>query len=211
MEGSLEEQLEELREAARQEFVAALEAGASYEVLKAKEAAVYAAEALIHKAHKFILDICEELAGGEDSAIEVDREETEHTGATHLTLRSLDRWARKKYRISILEGSDSPLPSEGTAAQAPAPDEAEESGHERGLSKTRAHHFLTTFAFLVEAFISRAEKRGDNLNISEVAKHIEKLAKAANKGQPLNGQSAEAIKDRIEKAMRKKKERLPQR
>lgn len=206
MEGSLEEQLMDLREASRQEFVAALEEDASYGVLKAKEEAVANAESLIRKAHGYRLDIDEELANGADSAIEIDREMSEREGVTYLTLRSLDRWAGNKYKIAILEHSDSAPPSEGNEAQATAQTEENES-------PPRAMQSLqTTLAFLVEAFASTAEKYGkDKPNVSAIARHIEDLAAQANKGQVLLGQGHVSIKKRIDAAMRVKKEKLSER
>lgn len=57
----------------------------------------------IMKADIFFADIEYELAKGESSALIIDQEATKKSGIPHILLRSLDLWARSKYRISILD------------------------------------------------------------------------------------------------------------
>ena len=61
MEDSVQAQALELREAARQELIAAAEADATFEELKEKDEAVAHAESLMVKAHIYKMDIDEEL------------------------------------------------------------------------------------------------------------------------------------------------------
>jgi hypothetical protein len=58
-------------------------------------------DALVDQAFTYILDIDEELEKGSASELKIDQKTTERTGVTHIKLRSLDRWAKQKYGISI--------------------------------------------------------------------------------------------------------------
>jgi hypothetical protein len=91
---SLDEQLLELLEAAKNALYKAAESGASAEGLQ-------------------------ELAGVV----------TKKTGVTHITLKSLDQWARKEHNIAIIEPSE-PLPSVTGEQQGPPP-----TGIETGMDR----------------------------------------------------------------------------
>ena len=216
MEGSLQAQLSELREAASQDLIAAAEADATSEVLKEKEEAVANIDSLIHKAFMYMSDIEEELEKDSESAINIDQKTSKQTGVTHITLRSVNRWAKDKYGISILEDREQHASPEGTQAQPIMQDTEEDLDTEGGLSKTRAGHLFTTFALLFEDLAKHLsetapKKYGDRIpNIEAIAMYIEKLAKKANNRENLPGQGHEAIKDRIEEAMEIKKSKLPQ-
>lgn len=83
----------------------------------------------------------------------------------------------------------------------------------RELSKTKSDNLYTTFAFLLEAFLENAPpkyKRKNEPNISAIAKKIEELATIANNNESLKSQRIESIKERIEEALRVKKQQLPQ-
>ena len=60
-------------------------------------------DALIEKAAIYPRDIADDLADTATGTLRVDADETARHGTLHITLNSLDRWARKKYGISIYD------------------------------------------------------------------------------------------------------------
>lgn len=104
LDGSLSDQLVALREPARRLLSKA--AKGSKEFSKMNEA-VKDIDEVIKKAMSYLLDIDDELDKGENSALKIDHEATNKTGVIHIKLRSLDKWARLKYGIRILENSAS--------------------------------------------------------------------------------------------------------
>jgi hypothetical protein len=105
LEAPLNEYLMALRESARHELLDAVEAGAANEVIYEKDDAVAKCDALINKAMSYFLDINEELDKDESSELKIDRPKSESSDEIHITLKSLDRWARKNYGIHILEST----------------------------------------------------------------------------------------------------------
>ena len=72
-----------------------------------------------------------------------------------------------------------------------------------GLSKTKANNLQITFALLVKAFAEtgpKYNKGNDDPNVNSIADHLENLAK--NEAGRQSGQGKEAIKTRIEDAMK---------
>jgi hypothetical protein len=207
-EGSLQEHLQELHEAARLEFVRAVEKGAATTAIQAKEERVSECRNLISKAASYLMSIDEELAKDDLSDLKIDRSATTKTGVVHVTLRSLDQWAIKNYGISVI----APMHSLDGEFAIDRSDERQEHMSEAsgGLGSTSAKHLYTTLAFLVEAFSKTApkyHKSEGSPNVSAIADYMEKAAEVANKG-PMAGQGKEAIKKRIAAAMKAKKEGL---
>jgi len=208
--GSLAEILEEQREAARLDFLNSLAEYPDFAAAPEKEALVEEWDALARRAQTYLLDIADEFAKGDSSALRVDREATEQTRVTHYTIRSVDLWAHQKYGISIIE----PLPMSEGQLERPIQGGDKESAPNGGLSKTKADHLFTSFAFLVEALAKNAlayRREDGRPNVKAIAERIEQLGREANGGQPLSGQSAEAIKGRIEEATAIKNRKLPSR
>lgn len=220
-ETSLKDHLEELREAARQELITAWlafsEANKDSQdyalldnALNAKIAEVERIDNLFKKADSFLLDIDEEIDKGELSGLKIDKDATEKTGVTHIKLRSADRWALEKYKISILNLSTSePVTTESLKKS------IEQSVHgaksNLSLSETKANNLYTTFAILVKAYASSAtayKKSEGEPNVSNIASRLENLAKELNNDEALDNQSSESIKTRIEEAMRIMKSKL---
>lgn len=209
LETSLEELLLEQRAAVREDLLKAAEADAADDVLEAKENAVTQCDELIRKAASYMHDIGDEIAKGEISRLRVDQSATVETGVVHITLKSLDAWAKAEYEISILDPS-TPV-SSGSPEQKTAPN-SDDTDPNGGLSRVKAEHLYATLAFFVEDFSTKAP--GYRLpdgrpNVAAIAKRVSELATTANGKQPLQGQKAEAIKDRIEKALRIRREKLP--
>ena len=99
-ENSLQEMLSHMRDVTSQELAAA-KSDATSDELKEKGEAVANIDSLINKASMYLLDINEELSKGEDSAIKTDPQRSEEKGITHITLRSLDQWAKENHHISF--------------------------------------------------------------------------------------------------------------
>ena len=55
------------------------------------------AEELVEKAHKYLIDITDELASP-DTLLRIDQEMSIKTGKTYITIRSIDEWTEKNNR-----------------------------------------------------------------------------------------------------------------
>jgi hypothetical protein len=211
LEGSLQDQLMEMRGAAKQAFIEAAEKYASddtsYNDLRDKEEAVIECDALFNKAATCLRDIQDEISKGESSVLKIDQQATDQTGEIHLTLNSVDRWAKEKYGISIFEGSKVQESTQNIAVKNDDQIEAT-SDRKGGLRKVKADNLYTTFAFLLESFASKTSKymQDGKINVDALAKFLHEQAVAADTN--LSGQSHEAIKDRIEEALKIKKSKL---
>lgn len=106
LNGSLEQTLGAMRETARQDLLDAVEVGVSTYVFLAKDFAVKRFDALATDAATYLADIDDELAKGDASALRTDSMATAKSGVVHITLRSLDDWASRRYGMSILGDSE---------------------------------------------------------------------------------------------------------
>lgn len=201
LEGSLQDELLEQREAARRKLIEAAESdgdiGEAYE-------AVEKCDDLIRKAATYLLDIDDEISKGESSDLRIDRQATDSSGIIHITIKSLDQWARQ-YGISIIEASASNTENANALTQLEEQYEEEDNDLEQGLSKKSAESLYTTLAFLVEAYIAadKSSRRPDGSpNVLAIAENLESLATCASKqGTTIPGQGAQSIKKRITKAL----------
>lgn len=206
LEGSLQDQLQELHEAARNALLDAAEANLSDEIIQERVAAITRCNALTQNAGAYLAAIEDELAKGEASGLRIDRQATDETGEIHITIKSLDDWANTKYGISIID----PSPKYEIDNSSNQQKGLEENG--KGLSNVKAQNLYTSFAFLVEAFAQIAtgfKHEDDSPNVKAISERIAKLSETANKGQQLAGQSTHAIKKRIEEAAKIKRSILP--
>lgn len=120
-----------------------------------------------------------------------------------LTIDSVVRWAFEEYQIEIPNWFG--IEFSTLSAVPEKPRVIPQVQNNEGLSPKKAEGLYTTFAFLLEAFLN--SKAGaklfgtpDKPNINRIAEHLENLAVIP--GEAKNGQSVEAIKDRIEAAIR---------
>ena len=202
---SLAEQLQEIRNTLSQRLIDTAEAEASNAELSIAHDAVDRIDALINTAYRYMSELDNELAKGESSELIIDHHAGETSGTTHITLVSLDRWAQENFSISIIGDLNSIA---GSSENRPA-SKQEDNTDSKGLRKPKADNLYTTLGFLVEAFAATAEKYGGKKpNVQEISKHLEKRPSKANKNIKLPGQGNEAIKDRIEEAIRAKNSKL---
>ena len=201
LDGTLKEHLEDIYEAARQALFKAAETNPSFENIEEKYEELSNCAELINTAASYLIDIDDEIVKGDLSEIRIDQTATRETGTTQLTLKSLDQWTRKSYGISVIS------PRKTDADIAISPEQVGLSGEsdaasKGGLSRTKANNLITTLSLLVNAFALTAPKYMNNgkPNVKNIADHLAGLAAP----QQLTGQKAEAIKDRIEEALKRK-------
>jgi hypothetical protein len=201
LNGSLEQQLLDLREAARAALLAEAEKylqDADDAAMGRREAAVKDCDDLIRRAAMYSQDIASELARDAASNLAIDTAETVRAGEPCITLVSLDRWARKKYGIAVLPQEEATRSTDLVAAHTLDKEDDQLSTH--GLSKLKAHNLYVTLACLVEAFADAKGgkyKKGDKGNVSTIAEHLESVAGKLAGGRQVQGQGKEAIRKRL--------------
>jgi hypothetical protein len=203
--------IEPLREKISQRLSKAAAAGRPTKTYQRKLNALVKYEEKMRKHHLYLIDIEDELAKGESSALRVDQRATEKTGRVHITLRSLDLWARNQYDISILDRSAlNPVTEKSPDRQ--EHQQENESAPKGGMGRISMESLYTTFAFLIEAFCKTASKyrhADGRPNAAVITEHLAQLAiEAKGPDSPL-GQGVVSIGDRIEAALRIKRKKYP--
>lgn len=184
------------------ELAAAVDANEPPEVIHEIEGAIAHISSLIHQASKYKSDIESELTKDESSHLKIDLTKTNKTGVTHITLVSLDNWARQRYGISVLEDQEQLASTQNIQAQPIVQLTEEDPNPKDGFTNIKATNVMTTFGFLVEAFANTAPGfGGEKPNISNIAKHIANLAVKAGGQDEMDNQSYEAIRKRIKQAI----------
>ena len=200
----------DLRNAAYENFEVLYESEGTFEKELDEQAAVVDRYNLLAKnAWGYLMDITDEIAKGDASALRIDHAESARSGTPHYTLRSVDAWARGKFGISIFK--DQKLDQEDDQENRKDAIIKNYTKPEIGLSKTRTNGFYTTFALLIDMHSENSPlfKHGNNPNVEQIAIAINKFGKKSNNDQTIEGQSVEAMKSRIEDAMKHKKATLP--
>ncbi len=156
-------------------------------------AAIAECDDLVRRVATYLCDIDEELdkefEQSGSSALKIDRRTTESSGEIHITLRSLDQWAQKKYGISILDSVTSvtaasvmEIANAAVVGRKSLDDEADSKGR---LSRAVADRIYTTFAITLEAYVATLSeeylKSDGSMHQSFIAEHLQKLAGEANK------------------------------
>ena len=197
MPNSIEEQLTYLVGEAQAALDDAKASIAEPEVIKQKEADLSNTLEWIDKSAIYLVNIVDELAKGEKSALRIDQEATEKSGTIHITIKSLDEWASDFYS----------LPTPVSLRSAPAAvKQLADSQKNKGGSTTKLDNLCLSFAFLIDAFAKEKPKywNADKVNITQLANYLSDLA--TKDGERMQGQSVEAIKTRIEESIRKKEQ-----
>lgn len=78
---------------------------------------------LIRRAHRYSCDIADEFSKENSSMLRVDKYATKTLSNPHITLNSLDQWARQKYQVSILESDTDVAAILATKSRPEQPDE----------------------------------------------------------------------------------------
>lgn len=162
------------------------------DALRTKWYLIEEAELLIERARGYLIDIVDELAKGDASALRVDHDTTQKTGIQHLTIKSLDEWSLSQY--------PKPGTDDSTAAIALS-DAVEDSPSKKYRS------LYITMHFLVQEYARRAGTAcwsdTEGVNVKAVSKKLEAVADAQCKpdsGYP--GQKQKSIEKRIADAER---------
>lgn len=211
---SLAEQLIDMREVARKELLTASENDEPHDVLASREKAVQRYEDLIRRAHEFSLDITDALNGedqgtGESSRLALDQVKTRAEGVPYISLRSLDRWAQKKYGFSI--ASSAPAQTEAGLLPPNAPGSpVEESANLAGVGNVES--LAVTFAFLAEAYAKKHPQElliaGEKFSALALSQELAEIISKATQKNPPRGQGDEAIRKRITAALKIKDQKL---
>lgn len=208
LEGTVQDMLDGQWQAAQRERRRVEEGSEAIELVIEKMEALLDVEELMQRAATYLTDIEGEIVQGASSRLTLDASAKAEKGGIHITLKSLEHWALEKYGISIGE-----VMASGAGA---IPERKETISRQMlrdgWLSPTLTEHLYTTLAFLVDAFAdSRSIYRSKTgkLLVSNVAIELAEMAKSANMDIYLAGQSEEAIKTRIEKALGSRRSKLP--
>ena len=208
LEGPLFPLLNDTRKSLHHAYADAFERNSGQEIIDKKCQAVEDWDEIIRKANLYMGAVIAELAKGENSVLIIDPMETAQTGEDHITIDSLDVWAKAIYGISI-DDPLAPAPKVLCKSSKRSPPK-EYSESEGPLSAVSANSVFTTLAFAVDAIVkanpTRFEKSDNRPNVSAVAAHISKMAKDANGGVEIPAQQPESIKDRIERAQRMRRQ-----
>ena len=223
----LQDHLAILRNAEWYRYENAVVDEASEDILAGYALSLIECDDLIRQVAVYLCDIDEELDKEFDqvglSALRVDRRTTEQSGVLHITLRSLDQWAKKKYDITIIDSDSVSATSiveianaagEGRKNQDDVPDS------KGRVSKAVVDRIYTTFAITLEAYVAtlpeRYRKDGGGMVVKSVAEHLEALAMKANKKiglhddhqRGLYGQDYENLRKLIPKALEAKRQEI---
>ena len=199
---SVLELLQGHRREAQDAYFASANSDDLVETIQLKEQAVIECDRLIDKAQSYFVDFDDESAKGNLSALRIDAAATERFGVPHYTLKSIESWAMASYGVSIIN----PVKIQSTPAEA-SEYPADERNDKGGLSRTSANSLYLTFAVLVEAFVeANPDLANDDSKptVSALAELLSNRAKKPGRRDPIYGQRAERIKDRIEEALKVK-------
>ena len=209
LQGSLQERLTALRQAASSAILDAANGDATVTEIQEKEEYVSQIDSLIDRAAFYLREIHAELDEGGSSALKIDQHETDRTGDIHIRLKSLDAWAYSNYGINVLPAAPIHSTKAGASdANAWTPDDAPDLTGK--LGKNSANSLYTSFAFLIEAFAEIAATRyqvNGKPNSNAIAKHLAELASKASGGN-IYGQDTDSIRKRISLAMKIKGDKL---
>jgi hypothetical protein len=162
---------------------------------------------LIRRAHRYACDLDDELALATGSQLRVDQQATNATGQMHIFLTSLDEWSQSKYEMTLLDALKSRSLDTDTT------NDLEDARNAKGgLGRKSATSLYVTFAAMIECFVEKSGKQFGEVgspNVVGLATLLSKQATPYDKLTPVEGQSVESIKGRIEKAIKTKSELLP--
>jgi hypothetical protein len=219
----LEDELKQLHETARQEYLQAfpseaftanfdpekhIESVDVFEKLIEKQESLEEVKALIVRARNFAMDIDEELDKGERSLLRTDTAATQKSGVTHITLRSLERWKDAFYAEESKAATELvvPLSALGDPDLMAQLSKAIQE-NTKGIGKSDASLYVT-LGLAIEAI---AEKMGppyadknERPVIAEIAELIGAKYQSKDGTALIPGQGVEMIRKRLSLAMKLK-------
>jgi hypothetical protein len=153
----------------------------------------------IHKARQYLCHIDDELSKGSESKLRV-LQDTCNSKNIKITLKSLDEWATKGYKLSIFNSVKS-----NTVSTKSIHDSQQESDSKGRLGALAAKSLYITLALFIEEFAALKKSQfmlpSGKINALKIAKYLD--------GKYLiKGQGEESIQDRIAKAILIKNEKL---
>jgi hypothetical protein len=222
LETEIQKQLKTLRTTACRELSAAVERGDSLDILQLMRDAITTIDDLISMTGSFLIDIATEISRGESSKLQLEIRKDNGATIKYITLSSLSAWSTAMYGMSIeIDQRRTGMNKQellsrdcGTGDVADTPRgtlKTEDFTPKQGLSRTKSENLFASLGFFVEAFADTAPKYriSNRPNVHTISEHVATLAVTANRGEPLSGQSKEAIKDRIEDSLKIKRSKLP--
>ena len=212
------DQLLEQRQSAQRRLASAFENDEGEDILTELEGKVEHWDREIHRAAKYFRDIDDELAKGDQSELRIDQESTIKTGVTHVAISALEQWAKKRDAI-VMDTSSFTITNSYPSAEIGSVLPTEDGTGRKGwLSPVKADGLYLTLAVLLDAFVEMAVPEylhpipqlkkvlhpDGRWVVQTLASFLEDRAAKANDRALCDGQLAEAIKDRIERAMKVK-------
>ena len=103
LEGNIQNQLTLYRETARQEWVSAN--ASDNEDSSASAKVLLDCYDLAAKAERYLIEIDDEIAKENKSALRIDQAATQKAKETHYTLKSVDEWAKRIFGLSVIQSN----------------------------------------------------------------------------------------------------------
>ncbi len=198
---SLEETLGEVRRVARDSLLEAIKEDTSPETIEKLDASLVEVDALISRAWSFALDLNEEINRRVESTLILDTQETQKSGVNHYTVRSVDRWAQEKYKISVI--NENPVQNPNPASVSETPSHDDQLGADGPATEKSVESLLITLALFVEHFAESQSK----YSIDGKPNSLQIATYFATKTS-IYGQKSESIRHRISAALNAKERKL---
>lgn len=193
-DGTVNQTLKDLHDRAQDSLIESANSDSAESELFLKLDEVERIEGLIERARGYFMDIDDELADPQNSALKIHRQRTEETGAIHFTVRSFERWSIARYG----------QPEKARSTPDSVPENIEPKGdidtdRKLGVKETNAY---ITLGLLMEMFAdtaaSKYTKPDGSLNFYQLAealsKSVPKVQYESGKQRNVHGHSAEAIR-----------------
>lgn len=202
--------LTHFRASAQRRHFEAFEAGDSDDVLAPLSTEVALCDDTIYKAAQYMRDIHDELNKDANCTLQIDAYQTAQSGERRITLSSLNKWATKKYGISVAEDYVGVSAKTQKNANIAVPMPNEGSFDEAMLIKPMETAYAS-FGFLMAAFAaSRSDFRiKERLNVSRIAgKIVDQLSHYLQ--EPIDGQTTETMRKTFSRSIQAMDSKLRQ-
>lgn len=191
----------EERESADAAYTNALIEALADDVIAEALAKLKHCDSQINKAHRFLCDIDDELAKGDESELRIARYSTVNPMSPNITINSFALWAKVKYGIDIINILDS------EHAKIDELQQNKNTVSAINLSTTKTQNLQITFALLIEAYANKANTYhhdDGSPNVSNIAQELVDAAKLDKR--ELSVQSKKTFENYINAALKVKKD-----